>query len=259
MAGEFFSNFMPDSLGDFDVDSMLSQNRPLGRIVLSRYLWQAALFLANEPGPNLFRRQFTTTLWTNYWLELLASRGEGFTGRMVPVNQVHEVLKPGEPSGVLFAGGLEGHRGHRFAVNWMLGRVRPILLLERDDYFKTKERGAPFLDLRARVSMWAYFDPRLTISVLPERDPVVPIDTHYENIFKQIGADYCFASKSDPLCQQKIARGKSAPFLLIPDMYVQRTTDKVEKLVPDIDFEGLHRLINTTDNVEKLMPDVDGD
>jgi hypothetical protein len=259
MAKEFFSKFMPDSLGDLDIDSMLSQNSPLGRTVLSKYLWQAALYLANEPGPNLLRRQFTTTLWTEYWLELLASRDETTLGRLVPLDRLSEALNTGEPTGVLFAGGMEGHRGHRFAVDWMLGHVKPILLLERDGYFKSKERGAPFLDLRARISMWAYYHPRLIVSVLPDRNPAVPVDTHYEDIFKQIGADYCFASKSDPLCQQKIARGKSAPFLLIPAMHVQRTTDKVEKLIPEVDIERLHRLISTTDNVEKMMPDIDKD
>jgi hypothetical protein len=40
-------------------------------------------------------------------------------------------------------------------------------------------------------------------------------------------------------------------------MLIQRTTDKVENLAPDVDFGDTPRMINTTDDVKKLLPDKD--
>jgi hypothetical protein len=259
MANErYFSNFRPDLLSG-NIDQMLAENRPEDKTVLLAYLEQALEFLNTEPGPHLDFRRGHVGDWIGWWIKFLESKNDEACGLLVPFDKVKGSLVQGREYGVLFAGGFEGHAGHRFAANWMKQFVNPIFLLERDGYIESKLRGGPYLDLRARVSMWAFYNPNVLASVLPEKPEDVDGDVHYKGLFDQTGANYCFASKSDPLCQQKIARGKTAPFTLIPDVNIQSTSDGVEKLAPDIDFERLNRLINTTDTVEKLMPDVDKD
>jgi len=130
----------------------------------------------------------------------------------------------------------------------------PILLLERDWYAKSGPRKGRFIDLRAGVSMWAHFNPRIIVSVLPEIPKGVDLSIHYKSLFDRTGADYCFASESGPLCWEKIARGKLALFTRIPGVSIQHTTDKVERLGPDDDLDGW---LNTTDLVSKMLPDLE--
>ena len=251
---EYLRNFRPDLLSG-NIDQMLADNRPQDKNTLVEYLGQALENLKTIPGPHLdFRREHADD-WIDWWVKFLGNKRNEDRGLLVPFEKVKSNLVDGVKYGVLFAGGFEGHGGHRFAANWIRSFVFPILLLERDWYVDTKERGGSYLDLRARASMWSYYDPNVLISVLPEKPEGVDASVHYKNLFDQTGADYCFASESDKLYQQKIARGKPAPFLLIPAQYIQRTTDKVQKLAEDIDFERLMELINTTDHVKKLRPD----
>lgn len=250
---EFLNNFRPNLLSG-NVDQMLVANQPQDKSILVEYLRQALENLKTTSGPHLeFRREHADD-WIGWWVKFLENKRDKDRGLLIPFEKIKGSLANGERYGVLFAGGFEGHGGHRFAANWMGNFVSPILLLERDWYVESKSRGGPYLDLRARLSMWSHFNPKGLVSVLPEKPVGVDDDTHYKNLFDQTGTDYCFASECDLFSQQKIARGKAAPFLLIPPINLQRTTDEVEKLIPDTDFE---RLLNTTDHVTRLMPRVE--
>ena len=140
-------------------------------------------------------------------------------------------LKESHTSGVLFAGGLEGHVGHRFAVDWLqLHVASSVILFEQDQYLEGKARGAAFLPLEAWASMWSYYSPHLIISVLPPKSSDISDKDHYQRLFNLTGADYCFADESDPNRDEKRARGKPASFTLIPHYPTLRTTFRVQKL-----------------------------
>lgn len=61
---------------------------------------------------------------------------------------------------------------------------------------------------------------------------------HYQGLFDKLGVDYCFADKDDPLCEQKIIRGKYAWFLRIPHLRIASTTSRVERGAPEIEDSG---------------------
>lgn len=253
---KFLTDFRPDLLTG-DIDKMLSEGKIQDKADLTEYLGGALSHLKTYPGPNLQYRRDHADDWIGWWVNFLDSPRRA--GKLIPFDKIKESLTPGTEHGVLFSGGLEGHGGHRFAVDWMLKSVRPILLLERDGYVREKERGGPYLDLRARASMWTLYNPRITVSVLPEIPKGVNPSVYYQDLFDQTGADYCFASESDPNYAEKIARGKAALFTSIPALKIQHTTHKVEKLWSEEDEEETNRILNTTDTVRKLLvpPDID--
>ena len=255
MAAEFLRKFRPDILNG-SIDEMLTAGRLQDKTVLIGYLSQALTHLKTEPGPNLEYRQLHADDWVGWWIDYLKNKTNGEAGRLIPFDQIKNSLIPKVDYGTLFGGGSEGHAGHRFAIDWMLKFVHPVLLLERDAYIEGKKRGGPFLDLRARTTMWTLFNPNMTVSVLPEVPEGVNPSAHYKKLFDETGAKYCFASKSDPHVWEKVARGEFQLFTVIPDVNIQSTSDKVEKLTPDDDLE---RLLNTTDNVRRLMGQDDSD
>lgn len=207
--------------------------------------------LKTYPGPNLQYRRDHGGDWIGWWINFLEN--DTPQGQMVPFDKIRNILVESEEYGVLFAGGLEGHGGHRFAVDHILKYVRPILLLERNKYVEQKARGGPYLDLRARISMWVLYNPKVIVSVLPEMPDGADPSVNYKNLFDQTGADYCFASLSDPNFWEKVARGKSAFFTAIPNVNIQHTTYMVKRLGPDADFG---KLLSTTDYVSKMLPSV---
>lgn len=233
---------MSEYLKDFgkDVDRFLSwqeileRGEPIVKVSLIDFLTRANNFLTQELGPNLERRRRLAPDWLGFWiLDLKYSRKDQRPALLLPLDRIRRYQDPDFPTGVLFAGALEGHQGHREAVNWMLRFVRPIILFEQDDYVATKERKAPFLPLEVRLSMWSYYHPNLILSVMPKREPGVPENEHYQSIFETIGADYCFATEDDSHVEEKRKRGKSAYFTLIPYVDTESTTLRVQKLAPD--------------------------
>lgn len=250
---EYLRNFRPDLLSG-DIYQMLAENRTIDRITLVEYLKGAYDNLVTTPGPNLSFRREHAPGWIGWWLNFLEENNGEDRGQLVPFDKIKSSLVEGKTYGVLNAGSFEGTEGHRFAARWLDYHVSPILLIERDWYAESKKRGGPYLDLRARVSMWAYLRPTFMVSVLPEKPKGVDDNVYYQSIFDRTGARYCFASEADPLCEVKTGRGEYAPFLKIPARHIQSTTDDVRKLMPEDD---LGRLINTTDNVTRLMPKID--
>lgn len=254
MAGkEYLKNFRPDLLTG-TIDDMLRTGKLQDKATLIEYLNQALQYLKTEPGPNLEYRRVHAGGWIEWWINFLKKTSEDDNGQVLPFNMIKKSLLPQVDYGTLFGGGSEGHAGHRFAVDWMLNHVHPILLLERDSYIEAKERGGPFLDLRARVSMWARYNSKIIVSVLPEKPKRSSASFHYKRLFDKTGARYCFASKADPYVWEKIGRGELQPFTVIPALYIQHTTDKTEKLFDETeDLTRLRTILNTTDNVQKLL------
>jgi len=238
----YLTHFRPDLLSG-NVDEIVQAGRPQDKTTLIEYLGGALENLKTFPGPHLYYRSGHADDWIGWWVDFLEK--DSVSGQLITFDKIKDSLIKGNEYGVLFAGGMEGHRGHRFAVDHMLKYVCPILLLERDSYIESKPRGGPYLDLRARISMWANYDPRIIVSVLPEMPGGVNPNVHYKNLFDRTGADYCFASESDPYCWEKVARGKPALFTVIPSVSIQSTTNKAEGL------------LNTTDNVSQLLPGAD--
>lgn len=258
MSAEFLQGFTSEKIKSWYWQEMLANNKIIKQDVLVDILTEASQFLVNTPGPNQETRIKQTPNWIGWWVEYL--KAEKYErGTLSPFEKIKEKvakIQKQDDCGVLFAGGLEGHEGHRLAVSWMLHWVYPVLLLEPDSYVQKKERGGRFLPLEVLLSMWAYFDPKTIISVLPEMPIGADESVYYQGLFDSTGAKYCFASEIDPLAGQKRARGENASFTLIKKP-VKRTTDMVEKLFPDNDIEEIERILTTTERTKRLLPKSD--
>jgi len=231
---EYLKQFGLELIKSFSLQEILESGEPIDRKTLSEFLTRANQFLTTEPGPHLTQRREYSTDWLKWWVEYIKVAGiDRRPALLLPINRIRRYIDPDTRSGVLFAGGLEGHRGHLWAVNWMLSFVKPILLFEQDEYLAGKDRQAPFLPLAVRISMWSRYSPDLTISVLPQRNPAVTESEHYKALFDATGADYCFVTEGDPHQEEKRARGKDANFTLIPNLFTPRTTERVQKLLED--------------------------
>jgi len=233
---------------------MLGSGKPFNAAILREYLLDSYLHLITEPGPNLDKRRELelSDSWLWFWVDYLEAfeHHQDFNhAHLVSFEKLAEAIKiekenatvikvpedgGGASSGVLFVGGLEGHEGHRLAVDWMLRHVNvPVVLFEQDEYFNIKERKKPFLPLQVRLSMWSYYNRNLFMSVLPLKEEGVSERRHYQNLFDRIDADFCFATSGDPHEEEKRGRGKEAYFTLIPYRNVPRTTLRVQKLFED--------------------------
>jgi hypothetical protein len=231
---EYFKQFGLELVKGSSWQEILESGEPIDRKTLSEFLIRANEFLTTEPGPHLAQRREHSTDWLTWWIEYIkVARIDRRAALLLPINRIRRYVDPDTPSGVLFAGGLEGHSGHLWAVNWMLSFTKPILLFEQDEYLAGKDRQTPFLPLAVRISMWSHYKPDLIISVLPQRNPALPESDHYKTLFDATGADYCFVTEGDPNQEEKRARGKDANFTLIPNLFTPRTTERVQKLFED--------------------------
>ena len=229
---EYFRQFRTDLIEGQHWQDILLSGQSIDRITLREFLFLAKRFLILEPGPNLETRQKEAENWLGWWVRYLSSgqisKGILKPASLVPFKDVAKIVSR-DTAGVLFVAGLEGHRGHRWAVEWMLGFVnRPVILFEQDEFFAEKARKGPFLPLEVRLSMWSYYNPNLIISVSPLRNPSVPESDHYQNLFTKTSADFCFAEAKDPNQAEKRARGKSEWFTQIPTRPILRTTRRGE-------------------------------
>lgn len=239
---EYLSHFEKDGVNFPSWREILETGEPIDRKTLLDFLTSAKEYLTNEPGPHLAERRQYAYDWLNWWIAFMKAQDmRSRPALLLPIEQIRRYQDPDTKTGVLFAGGMEGHRGHRQAINWMLGFVKPILLLEQDDYLVSKARKSPFLPLSVRLSMWGYYSPDLRISVLPKRNPEVSERDHYQAIFDKTGADYCFATEGDPYQEEKRARGLPAGFTLIPYTPTAPTTDRVQRL--DSEFDSIFSVL----------------
>ena len=228
---EYLSHFGKDALNLPGWQEILETGEPVDRKSLLDFLTGAKEFLISEPGPHLAERQAFSYDWLRWWTAYINNKkADQRPALLLPLAHIRRYKDPDIRCGVLFAGGMEGHRGHRNAINWMLSFVEPIILLEQDEYLASKERKAPFLPLNVRLSMWSFYSPHLIISALPKRNPEVSEKDHYQAIFNATQAEYCFAAEGDPNREEKRARGKAAGFTLIPYTPTAPTTFRVQKL-----------------------------
>jgi hypothetical protein len=224
---------------------------------LIKILLLAKNFLITAPGPNRAARSELVPPWYDQWWRLILD-SQPEKKKLRPFTQVKPYLTENslvDHSGVLFVAGAEGHEGHLHAASYMKENVLcTILAFEQDSYFTIvgKERGAPFLPLEVRLSMWHYSPSVDLLTVLPERMLGVPEDEHYQALFEQLGARYCFAEAIDPNCEEKIARGEKVSFLVIPHLPVAPTTDRVEHLFPE--SEPLESTAEITKLIALLTP-----
>lgn len=234
---EYLSHFGKDLKINSRWQEILETGEPVDRKSLLEFLISANEFLTTEPGPHLNERREYSRDWLRWWTDYIkALKFDQRPALLLPIGHIRRYNDQDKRTGVLFAGGMEGHRGHRNAVDTMLSFVKPILLFEQDEYLASKERKAPFLPLNVRLSMWSLYSPDLIISVLSKRDPGVSEKDHYQAIFDLTGADYCFATEGDPNQEEKRTRGKPARFTLIPFTPTVPTTFRVQKLDSEQDF-----------------------
>lgn len=218
---------------------MLQAGRILSPGTLSLELQDAYRHLISEPGPHLSQRRETAEKWLPWWINYLHSLPSP-VAPLVPspkIMALDSVIADGD-AGILFVAGAEGHEGHRFASHWMKRHVKKtIWLFEEDAYLQQKERGGSFLPLEVRLSMWSHHPDIDTVSVTPlaDRQEFPDLSTFYRYIFDRTGAGYCFATEDDPNLESKRLRGKPAWFTRIPSLPVPGTTQRVEKLMPDIE------------------------
>jgi len=233
---------------------MLEKEEILAPSVLLKILTRAEQFLVETPGPNWELRHLLAPRWFGYWQELIWKKEKDYPKRAVyvksdsskPFEKVGKYLKhlkrTGSPymeGGVLFVAGAEGHEGHIYAASHMSSYEFCIWVFEQDEYFVNKKRKAPYLPLPVRLSMWAHWGIDV-VTVAPLRNPQVSEKDHYQALFNQTGAHYCFATEDDPNLQEKISRGKPNPIQImrrqiepvpiIPKLNVFSTSDRVSRL-----------------------------
>lgn len=231
---EYLRNYGKEAGSTPGWKEIIETGEPIERSELTNFLSSAYLYLATEPGPHLDQRRELSYDWLGWWVRHLNSLSdETKPSELLPLNEISKYRDEETETGVLFAGGMEGHKGHRNAVDWMSSFVKPVILFEQDEYLTQKDRNAPFLPLGVRLSMWSYYSPDLTLSVLPEKNPEVEEGSHYQQIFDMTGADYCFATERDPNQAEKRGRGKEAHFTLIPFLDTPSTTQRVKRLFPE--------------------------
>lgn len=257
---EYLKGFESPLLKGITWEQMVEERKVINPNLLKQILIEANQWLTTEPGPHLEDRQEGAKEWLEWWisyLEKFCDANKLTTGeklipskKLLPLEDMSQEMSferaMGETAGVLFMGGGEGHEGHRFAVSYMkqcVGKV--VLLFEQEEYIQQKERGGSFLPLKVRLSMWSYFEKTDYISVIPQREENENLSFHYQNIFTQTNANYCFATEGDPYLLEKINRGEYAPFLVIPALtnrvtrtIVPRTTERVQKLMADVDLDA---------------------
>lgn len=242
---------------------LVEQREVLAPKVLLDVLRYAKWFLAEEPGPNMYRRRELAREWFRIWekqipesLDILRDpRDFVASDKVMPFEEVANFLNKRQgASGVLFVAGAEGHAGHLHAASYMAGSVDyPVWVFEQDRYLLQKKRKAPFLPLAVRLSMWHY-SPLAVLTVAPNRPPHLSEASHYANLFQRLGADFCFADEDDPHCEEKIKRGKPADFLIITHLPVERTTNRVKKLFdlePAVKEESLNWIVRALLNGPK--------
>ncbi|MFC1727105.1 hypothetical protein ACFL0Y_01150 [Patescibacteria group bacterium] len=249
---EYFTSFESPHLPECAWQEMLTRREALSPQVLTRILHDAKDFLTNEPGPNLHNRRLIVPPWINYWqdqiwsspLETYRESKPGFvhSEKLMPFSDMGDYLEEMEFesfAGVLFVVGAEGHAGHVHCANHMADKrvknwfIVPVWVFEQDSHMLRKERMAPFLPLEVRLSMWNYHRLKV-ITVAPEKKSGISDTDHYQELFDQLKARYCFASADDPNKDEKINRGETDINTVISMVKTERTSLRVSKLGPEV-------------------------
>jgi hypothetical protein len=250
----------------FSYEGLLEYELALSPRVLIDSLRKAQDFLETTPGPNQDVRSRLAETWLGYWIDFLTPLRDNYLPQEDYVNTAKVkaydrlVTRPllGTSFGGLFVAGLEGHEGHRFAVNRIqeLGEqwaFSPILVFEQDEYFDRYKDRKPFLPLEVRLSLWQYYLDRGYVTVSPFPSVEVPLNEHYANLAKSLNLAYCFSDEEDPNVLDKVRRGymKDLRFkAVLPHLRTVSTSGLTKRLLPDIDLNLDTILIKDSVGVE---------
>ncbi len=209
--------------------------------------------LDNYPGENIEQRRATSEGWLGWWIEELARCTDNGFAFMKTYN-VNEFNKLGEEflksnqlvdflngkpiPAVWFVAGLEGHEGHRYALDSILSKKRiiPVIVIEREEYLLRKDRKYPFLPLELRVSMYSHYLRRRGNRGIILCNPYSTfvsdqyLDDIYIDLMERLHAIVCLPNANDPegTFNGKIKR---SVFLnsdwVIPYLDVPSTTQRV--------------------------------
>ncbi len=209
--------------------------------IMSAAVWQ----VIETVGPNQMFRTNAVAGWVEWWRLFYAELCERpcFMGKEVVENpnvmSVKEMggrifeknLDDGTSTGVLLMATGDGTAGHRYAANWMKRFVQiPIVLLEQDGYFKQNpDRRKPYFPPEVRLTMWAHFG--VWTGLIPDRPKELEKGKFYDDLVKNLGVDYSFATVGDPNLTTKIVRGKKrASFTTIPNDEAPHGSDLTRRL-----------------------------
>jgi hypothetical protein len=215
----------------FTWQEMLREKRILSPVDTLRHLEIAYGYLVNTPGPHIKERLNEADDWLGWWIQFFRKfedtlNEQHVARKLLTLDEVSlrndECNKAGIITANFFANGFEGHPGHRHAADYIISIIENgftgILLDEAIS--PGKERGAHFLPLQLRLSMWAYFfvyDETYTkqlkglsyLSVIPTMPEVEPVNDYYDRIFAQTRAQYHFVAKEDAHFDEKFRRNSS--------------------------------------------------
>lgn len=242
-------------LPPIDINVMLAEGFVYSPNTVINALERANYCLTTFPGPHLEERKMYAEKWLGWWIEeLKEDYSNSFPG--FPFVKTFNVLNFGSLSdelekrtlkdyidgnslipAVWFVAGLEGHEGHRYAIDAILrlNHILPIIVFEQEVYMKGKKRDKFFLPEELRLSMYShYFRKRgnkviLTLNPYSSA-PVKQMNEIYEWIFNKLHALVCLPNKNDPdgTFQGKLERSVFFPIeWAIPFLDVPSTTERV--------------------------------
>jgi len=251
---QFLHSFESDVLPQITWQKMLDNKLVIAPQIVLSALTEAEQLLVTHPGPNLERRKILAPEWFGYWKNLLEAKPHDFGSelvtsgnKLVKFEELSELLRAkykDERTDMLFVAGAEGHKGHVFAAKYM-ANVVPVTVwgFEQPGYMQRKTRGAPFLSLPLRLSMWFYEQSLTHLTVLPQNHVGLPDNDHYNKLFVQSDVKYFFVQERDPHLDEKLTRGGQDlnERVISQDFSLLSTTEAVQKLSPDVELEDIYR------------------
>lgn len=244
----------------FTWQEMLEQKKILSVDELIHHLELARGYLRNTPGPHQESRKDLEPDWLGWWhtffiknrnyLKKNRARKKLKTLSEVAVEN-QKMNSKQNITASYFANGLEGHAGHRWAIQYIVTALQKgyVGLFLDEKITPGKARDQHYLPLEMRLSMWAYFfvvaeqllgDSEVReldyLTVIPENRSLSPGE-YYDKIFFESRAKNHFVMEGDPHFFEKVARnrhdgdGSGVPDVFVfPPVDIASTTGRVQWL-----------------------------
>lgn len=185
----FLTAGTPESNSFPDWPKLLQTGQPLEPHTLYDYLVRCRETLLTESSYN-FLSNSSKDHWLDWWIDHLKDftykNGYHPYNNLVPFENLKNINK-GKYTGIRFMPHCKGCPETRQIVDQMLKWYDiPIIFLSPDSEIRTKEDIT--LPLAIRVSLWSYYDRRLTVSVEPSKPAEIHPEIHRQKIAKDIGA-----------------------------------------------------------------------
>lgn len=210
---------------------MVTEHKVISPTELLQHLHIAQKKLTETPGIHQAQRQALEPDWIGWWISFLRSNFEDLDSKKAgsKLKSIRRIAgenakrnEQGVVTANFFASGLEGHGGHRHAVNHIVSILslgkRYVGILLDEKIAPAKERTRHHLTLQMRMSMWAYYflkretegKTRLCeldyIGIMPENKRGTPTNIFYNHIFVATKAMFHFVMRGDPYFSEKFAR-----------------------------------------------------